>query len=96
MPTATARRVSGKENSITLSQLTPREREPFFKEIRGNCCPELKDEDVQKAFETAFGAKNFLVTPFEEGRVTFSARLNLPRLNNPVLVTSRHYLQQLF
>lgn len=96
MQSATARMVSGKENSITLAHLTPNERNPFFKEIRSNCCPELKDEDVQKAFETAFEAKNFLVTSFGEGRVTFSARLNLPRLNNPVLVTSRHYLRQLF
>ncbi len=96
MQSATARMVSGKDNSITLSHLTPKERAPFFKEIRANCCPELKDADVQQAFEKVFNAQNFTITPQGEGRVTFSARLDLPRLNDPVLVTSRDYLKQLF
>jgi hypothetical protein len=75
---------------IHLANLKPSDRKAFFKQLKDDCCPELKDNDVQRAMEQSLGIESFSSEDYGDGFVAFRAVLP----TGEHLITSRLQLQQ--
>lgn len=95
MQTASAQVASLMESgTIGLASLSPSLRESLKSSLKKDCCPDMKDSDVEKVFRNILGATTFDVKSHgipDDGYVTFESVI--PG-HKKLFVTSRMRLQQ--